>query len=108
MALTLTGEQHATLGPLRFLSKKGNPATVEGIPTWESSDPTVATVTPSADGMTALLETPGPAGTARITATADADRGEGVRPITGILDVTVLEPEAETVEIPTGTPEDDA
>jgi hypothetical protein len=62
---------------------KGRPAKVDGAPVWASSDETVLTVTPSSDGMSAVVDTVA-AGTARVTVSADADLGTGVASITGV------------------------
>ena len=63
---------------------KGRPAPVEaGSVVWASSDDTILSVTPSADGMTAVVTSVG-AGTARISVSADADLGAGVVTITGV------------------------
>lgn len=62
---------------------KGRPAAVDGVPVWASSDDTVLSVTPAADGMSAVVDTVA-AGTARITVSADADLGAGVTTITGV------------------------
>lgn len=60
----------------------GAPALVDGIPVWATSDATVLTVVPTADGMGAVVAAVAP-GTARATVTADADLGQGVTTITG-------------------------
>lgn len=70
---------------LVITNNRGQPAPVDGVPVWASSDETVLTVTPSADGMSASVDTVS-AGTARISVTADADLGTGVSTITGISD----------------------
>ncbi len=67
------------------LNARGEPAPVDGVPVWASSDETVVTVAPSEDGMSAVINTVA-AGVARVTVTADADLGEGVSEITGVTD----------------------
>ena len=74
--------------------KKGNPARVDGMPVWTSSDESVATVTPSEDGMSATILSLGTTGTAQISVTADADLGEGVREMTGSALIDVIAGEA--------------
>jgi hypothetical protein len=76
---------------LAITNANGDPAPVDGIPVWASSDPTVIAVTASADGMTAVAPAIAP-GVARITVTADADMGSGTTTITGVsedINVTV-------------------
>lgn len=68
---------------LSITNSAGAPASVDGAPVWASSDATVLTVTPAADGMSALVSTVA-AGVARISVTADADLGAGVATITGV------------------------
>jgi hypothetical protein len=75
---------------LAITDTKGRVARVDGVPVWASSDETVLTVVPAADGMSAAVDTVAP-GVARITVTADADLGEGVIEITGVSeDVNVV------------------
>lgn len=60
---------------------------------WASSDETVLSVVPDADGMGFQASIVAPGGPARIVVTGDADRGAGVETITGVSDdVTVLPP----------------
>lgn len=68
---------------LAITDSRGNPASVDGAPVWASSDETVLTVTPAADGMSAVVDSVAP-GTARISVTADADMGAGTKTITGV------------------------
>ncbi len=86
------------------VDKKGKPAKVEGAPAWSSSDETVATVVPAADGMSADVVAGNP-GICQINVSADADLGEGVKTISGTLDVTIEAGEAVGLAISTGTPE---
>lgn len=83
--------EHGTLGI--FAADGVTPAKVDGVPVWASSDETVLSVTPSADGMEFDVAIIAPGGPARITVKGDADRGAGVEEITGVSDdVTVLPP----------------
>lgn len=102
--LTLTDSQQVTLGPVVPLSKGGNPAPIDGKPTWTVSDPTILTVTVSDDGLSAVLATTGKLGTCQAAVSADADLGEGVKTIVGTVDLTVVAGEAATLDVPTGTP----
>jgi hypothetical protein len=90
-----------TINPV---SKAGNPAKVDGVPAWATSDPTVATLTVADDGLSATVVTVGPAGASRITVTADADLGDGVTNIGGTLDVTVVGGAAFALNVTAGTP----
>lgn len=69
---------------LTITNARGQPAPVDGVPIWASSDETVLRVTAAADGMSAVIDTVAPGGPARITVSADADLGTGVQTITGV------------------------
>ena len=84
---TMTDSQHVTL-TAQPVDAKGFPAQVDGGLSWASSDETVVTVTPAADGMSADISAVSP-GTAKVTATGDADLGSGVTPIVGSEDFTI-------------------
>lgn len=90
---------------IAITDKKGKPAAVDGVPAWASSDETVITVTPAADGMGAQVDAVAP-GQGRVVVTADADLGSGVTPITGTLDFNVTAGGAINIAITAGTPED--
>ncbi len=100
--LEMTDSQQATV-TLKINDSRGKPAKVDGIPTWKIDDDTIATVTPSADGMTALCVA-GNAGAATITVDADADLGPGITDITGVLSVVVTSGPATVIELQAGTP----
>jgi len=104
MALILTDEQQVSLA-IEPKTAAGNPARVDGVPTWQSSDPAIIDVVVAADGLSAVAKTVGPLGTAQVSVTADADLGEGIRAITGTLDIEVKAAEAVSLGIVAGTPE---
>lgn len=83
----------------------GAPARVDGVPQWSTSNPSVATVTPSTDGLSCVVKAAG-IGTSQIGVVADADLGEGVREITTLDDVEVKASEAVTIGIEWGVPEE--
>lgn len=103
MTLTLTDIQKVSLS-IAPVSAAGNPAPVENV-VWTSSNPEVLEVVASEDGLTAVASTVGPLGTAQVTVVADADLGEGVVPLTGILDVVVVGSQAVSLGVVAGTPE---
>jgi hypothetical protein len=109
MAYTLPSDKTVKL-QIGYVDVNGNPATIDGVVTWESSDPTIADVTSlpvtkGAAGSVVQL-TPGSAiGNCQISAKADADLGAGVRELVTLLDVTVVGGEAVTGTItPVGEP----
>ena len=89
----------------------GHPVKVDGPTSWVSTDPTIVQNTSGPNGepgnpQICNIYAPGPQGTASLQASADADLGSGVRKVTAILDITVIEGEAVAGEItfqPTGT-----
>jgi len=87
-----------------FLDKKGNPATVDGLPVWSVSDATILSVQPAADGLSATIVANGPLGLSQVSISGDADLGEGMKPVVGTLDVTVVAGEAVSATINAGTP----
>lgn len=105
MAFILRADQKVNVS-INPTDAYGNPATVDGVPAWNSSDVTKLTVAPAPDGLSAVVEAVGPAGTGiQVNVSADADLGAGVRTITGLLEVDVVGGEAAIFNITTGTPE---
>ena len=102
--LILTDVQKVTLS-ISPKGAAGNPAPVQDV-TWEVSDPTIVTVTPdAANPLSAVVTTTGTLGTAQVSASADADMGDGVKTITGVLDIEVRASEAVMFDINAGVPE---
>lgn len=99
--IKMTNSQQATAS-IKIVDKRGQPAPVDGIPVWASSDETIVTVTPAVDGMSAVVAAVGPLGTAKVSVTADADLGTGVSSIFGSLDVTITQGQAVGIEITLG------
>lgn len=81
-------------------SARGNPTRVQD-PQWATSDPAIATVTPSAENpMRATVSAVGPTGTAMVQFTGDADLDEGeVRPLIATGDIVVTAGEAVVAEL---------
>lgn len=85
----------------------GNPAAVDGVPAWTPpTSPTHGILEVAADGMSAIFRARG-TGQGSFTVTCDADLGEGVRSITGILSYTVLAAEATVINFNVGPAEED-
>lgn len=102
-------EQKVTAS-LAILTAGGQPARVDGVPTWEVEETTggdggdVVEIAISEDGLSATFTAVGE-GTAQVTVTADADLGEGVRAITAVGTITVTPAGAATLQLAFGTPE---
>jgi hypothetical protein len=95
-----------------YVDAKGHPASVDGEVDWTTSDQAICNIAVNPDDSTKVMLTPAAnLGTAQITATADADLGEGVTEIITILDVQIvggqavsgtIAPTGEQQPIPTG------
>lgn len=101
MATILRDSQQAELS-YTATSKRGNATTVADA-AWSSSDESIATVTANSAGG-ATVKAVGPTGTATITLTGDADLGEGVKPVRGVLDVEVVAGDAAVFNITVAEP----
>lgn len=104
MATILTIDQAVDV-TVSFVDRAGNPAKVDGVPAWSSSDDTVVTVTPAADGLSAVVSSTDKIGTAQVVVRADADLDAGEsREIMGSLDLETVGGEAMTASISAGAP----
>ena len=106
MALILTNSQEVDLA-IQPLDKRGKPAQVDGTPAWSSSDAAKATVAPAADGLSCVAKALDN-GTVQISVSADADLGDGVRTLTGTLDLEIVSGEAVTLSVIAGAPREQA
>jgi hypothetical protein len=89
-----------------YVDAAGNPAKVDGQVTWASSDDDILNVQRNEDDTTQCRVLPmGEVGQAQVTATADADLGEGVRQLICTADIEVVGGEAVAGTItPVGEP----
>lgn len=101
--MSITIDQKVTAS-VKFVDRAGNAARVDGLPSWSSSDSNVAEVVASEDGMTAVVLAKG-VGSVQISVTADADLGEGVKPLTRAATLEVVSGEAVDEQITFGEPE---
>src|SRR5262245_14289237 len=104
---TLTNLQQFSLGPVTAVDRRGNPAPLDGNPTFESDTPSVATVEahPSGDPTMALVKGVATGG-AQIKVSADADTGAGVVPLEGFVGCNVVPEMATGLTVPEGAVED--
>lgn len=104
MALILTDVQHVAIS-LEADDAAGNsvPFNFPTPPTWSSSDPTIVTVSPNADGSNADVVTTGKLGDAQVSVTGTSASGDA---LTGLLDVTVATSKATTFKLVAGIPAD--
>lgn len=101
--LILTTDQLVELA-IAYEDASGNPATVDGAPTWSVSDENLGTLEVDEDGLGATLITVGSVGSFQVNVTADADLGEGVRQLVTTLEVEVVGGEAVVGVISNATP----
>lgn len=105
MGFALTANQLVNV-TVEFKDKKGNAATVDGIPEWLTDNSELLSLTPSPDGLSCVVAAVGPLGTATVTLRADADMGSGVVEVLGTLEVDVGPGSATVVTLTPGTPTD--
>jgi hypothetical protein len=103
MLITITNEQKVlvTLAPT---TEAGNPATLDGIPTWNVTEGD-ATLEVAEDGLSAFLVSGAADVNSKIEVSADADLGEGVVTLTDVIDLAVVAASASKLGIVSGTPE---
>ena len=99
--LVLTADQQVVLS-VSYKDRYGNPAPIDGQPTWETSVDGIVTVTPSEDGMSAEVVTVGQIGAVQVRATADALPGAEMKMIIGVQDIEVVGGEARIVTLNAG------
>lgn len=104
MATILTDTQQFTL-TLKPLTANKKPAPVEaGSVIW--TGPNFVEITPSADGMSALIKALTVGANDNISASADADLGAGVVTISGTYEVSVIASQAQTLGFEASEPEE--
>ena len=103
MAIVITADQVLPLSVGQARDGEGNLAPLDGFPTFESSDPTVAEVVDNGDGTATVVSRL--AGNAQVTMRADALVGDGVIEVLATLDVTVVPGQAVAVTIAAGVPQ---
>lgn len=95
MAFTLPADKRVFV-QVAYVDANGNPAVVDGPPTWVSSDEDIVIVLPGQeiDALKCEVRPAGKIGQAQVSVTADADLGEGTREIVTLMDITVIGGEA--------------
>lgn len=100
MSLTLTDSQSDVV-VAAGADVKGRPAPIF-TPVWTISDPTIASITPSTDGMSCTVVGLKP-GTVTLTFTAEPSQG-ATTPLTASLPITIEASPAVSVTLTPGTP----
>jgi hypothetical protein len=102
MELVITDSQQFRV-EIQPVDKAGNPGTLASVPVWSASDPTILTVAPAADGLSAVVSAMGKLGAAQVHVTAEGDPTSGVNTITGTVDVQVVGGKAVSLRLTVGT-----
>jgi hypothetical protein len=103
--LILTDSQKVTLS-IKPVTKAGNPAPVDGKPTWSLGCEDHLKLEVSEDGLSAVISSLGKLGVCQVNVKADADLGEGVEEIAGAIDIEVKAGKAVNLGIDAGAPEE--
>jgi hypothetical protein len=101
LMLTLKDNQSVTY-TIGGTDSKGNPATITGPVTWALSDSTTLSVTPAADGMSAVVAALGPLSTAAGVQLTVTDTGDGG--LTGTDTIVVVGSSPTTLVLTPGAP----
>jgi hypothetical protein len=97
---------HTVRMQVSYVDAKGNPATIDGAVSWSTSDASIITIDVDPSDSTVCAAVPaGSVGQAQVTASCDADLGDGVRELITTCDIEVVGGEAVTGSIqPLGEP----
>lgn len=85
-----------------ILDAEGNPTTLDGVPTWESSDETLVDLRVAADGLSAIVGSFTGQGGATVTVRADGRHGPDVVELIGVLSVIVAPADAVVFDFDVG------
>lgn len=88
------------------VSAAGNPASLDGAPVWTCTDESLLTLEVSEDGLSCEALTTGKLGVAQVKVEADADLGEGITALFGVVDVQIVASQAVNLEVKPGVPSD--
>jgi hypothetical protein len=99
MSSQMKSGTYATLS-VTWTDKGGNSVPVDGPTKWESSDSSIVTAeVASGNPLICNIKSVGPIGDVKISASADADLGQGVRTISTSYDIEVIAGDAVMGEI---------
>ena len=102
MGLTMTDVQSAVATISAVTDSEGNPATLDGPPTWESSNPGTVIVQAAPDGMSAVVSSPSPGPLGKSTLTVRA-KSAGVD-LVATADVEIIASSAVALGVNFGAP----
>lgn len=95
---------HLLPASVQPVDAKGNPAAVDGVAVWETSEPILATLEVADDGLSAKIVPTGVLGHVQIRVRADARMGPDVREISGLLEIELVAAEAVSLNVTAGEP----
>jgi len=104
MAFIMTIDQQVDVA-VQYVDAQGNPAPVDGVPVWDTSDSSIFSVQAATDGMSATVVSMG-IGSGQLSVTGDADLGSGVQQVIATLDMSIVGGMAVAATITPGTPTD--
>lgn len=102
MLITITNEEKVLVS-LAPVTAAGNPATLDGVPTWTVIEGD-ATLEVAEDGLSAYLVSGAADVNSKVEVVADADLGEGVVNLTDVIDLAVVAASASALGLVAGTP----
>lgn len=103
LTLKITTEQKITV-TLSPKTATGNPAAVDGAPTWERISGE-SNIEVSADGLTATLISSNFPGESQFMVSADADLGDGIETIQDVVTLLVENAKATSLGLSAGEPQ---
>lgn len=97
--LEITTEDRKVKATLHPTTPAGNPTTVDGVPAWTEGELRGGTLTPAADGLSAVYEQGADPtlGVVTFSVEADAKHGPDVVGITETFELTIVDPMASTL-----------
>jgi hypothetical protein len=101
MLITITNEEKVLVS-LAPVTAAGNPATLDGVPTWTVIEGD-ATLEVAEDGLSAFLVSGAADVNSKVEVVADADLGEGVVNLTDVIDLAVVAASASALGLVAGT-----
>jgi hypothetical protein len=101
MLITITNEEKVLVS-LAPVTAAGNPATLDGVPTWTVIEGD-ATLEVAEDGLSAFLVSGAADVNSKVEVVADADLGEGVVSLTDVIDLAVVAATASALGLVAGT-----
>lgn len=98
MSIVARNDQEVTFSPV-FEDEYGNKVSLDAKPTWSLSNADVASLKVSEDGLSAVVTPTGLVGTVQLNVLIDADPGQGVEPLVGVADITIVGGKVKTIRL---------